>query len=216
MNFDGVLPHCRFLLCSFVFRFVVVQVLDTSCISIEACFAIVVCLFTIFETFFTGDFVDNAGYSTFPTIFCCVGTNETVFFFAGHIVFCLVIFSEVSTKLGPCFFYDFDLQIGNVGFFFPNKKLPLLNSQVWIENTPDNGPQIRFEHYEKPMASDLEIQKESAMPDQIKRATLVQGGLTRLLNTSIKLGEEKQQEILSLYMKKLQTSGYDENYRLEI
>ena len=98
---------------------------------------------------------------------------------------------------------------------FENKKLPLLNCQVWVENS-ENGPQIRYEHYSKPMASQLEIQNDSAMPDQTKRATLVQGGITRLLNTSVELGKEKQQEILSNYMKKLQTSGYDQNYRLEI
>ena len=99
---------------------------------------------------------------------------------------------------------------------FPNKKMPLLNSQVWIEEDLMNGPQIRYEHYEKSMASKLEIQKDSAMPEQIKIATLVQGGITRLLNTSVELGKIKQNEILSTYMKKLQTSGYDHKYRLEI
>ena len=66
------------------------------------------------------------------------------------------------------------------------------------------------------MASQLEIQHDSAMPDQIKRATLVQGGITRLLNTSIELGKEAQKEVLNKYMKKLQTSGYDLMYRLTI
>ena len=99
---------------------------------------------------------------------------------------------------------------------FPNEKLPLLNSQVWIEKDNDNCPQIRYEHFEKPMASSLEIQNDSAMPEKTKRATLVQGGLTRLLNTSVELGKDKQDEILSHYMKKLQTSGYDSKYRLEI
>ena len=69
--------------------------------------------------------------------------------------------------------------VASVPSDFPNKKLPLLNSQVWIENSTEDGPQIRFEHYEKTMSSSLEIQKASAMPDQVKRATLVQGGLTR-------------------------------------
>ena len=49
---------------------------------------------------------------------------------------------------------------------FPNKKLPLLNSSVWIENDQMNGPQIRYEHFEKKMASQLEIQSISAMPEQ--------------------------------------------------
>ena len=66
------------------------------------------------------------------------------------------------------------------------------------------------------MASQLEIQHDSAMPEKIKRATLVQGGITRLLNTSVELGSGKQKEILSKYMKKLQTSGYDQEKRLEI
>ena len=84
---------------------------------------------------------------------------------------------------------------------FENKKLPLLNCQIWIEKTGNKGPKICYEQYEKSMASILEVQQESAMPDKMKRTTLVQGGLTRLLNTSIELGEEKQNEILSKYMK---------------
>ena len=96
-----------------------------------------------------------------------------------------------------------------------DNKLPLLNCKVWMENTKE-GQQIRYQHYEKPMASILEIQEDSAMPAQIKRATLVQGGITRLLNTSIELGKEKQNEILSKYMKKLQTSGYDVKFRIEV
>ena len=53
----------------------------------------------------------------------------------------------------------------------------------------ENGhQQIRFEHYEKEMASEITIQKESAMPNKMKRATLVQEGITRLLNTSMELG----------------------------
>ena len=84
-----------------------------------------------------------------------------------------------------------------------------------MENTHE-GQQIRFEHFEKPMANILEIQKESAMPEKIRRATLVQGGITRLLNTSIELGKQKQNEILSKYIKKLQSSGYNAETRLEI
>ena len=99
---------------------------------------------------------------------------------------------------------------------FDNNKLPLLNSQVWIENDAENGPQIRYEHFEKHMASKLEIQQDSAMPEKTKRATLVQGGITRLLNTSVELGPAKQKEILTKYMKKLQTSNYDQKTRLEI
>ena len=98
---------------------------------------------------------------------------------------------------------------------FENKKLPLLNCQIWIENQ-NKYPKIRYQHFEKPMASILEVQKESAIPNRTKRATLVEGGITRLLNTSIELGETVQNEILSKYMKKLQSSNYNHKERLQI
>ena len=66
------------------------------------------------------------------------------------------------------------------------------------------------------MASIFEIQKESARPGQTRRTTLVQEGITRLLNTSIELGKCKQAEILSKYMKKLKTNGYDKIGNLKI
>ena len=55
---------------------------------------------------------------------------------------------------------------------FEEKKMPLLNCKIWMENK-NNCQQIRYEHYEKPMASEVTIQKESAMPNKIRRATLV-------------------------------------------
>ena len=56
--------------------------------------------------------------------------------------------------------------------------------------------------------SKFTIQNESALPDKVKRATLVQGGITRLLNTSRELGEEAKIRILNKYMMKLKISGY--------
>ena len=65
-------------------------------------------------------------------------------------------------------------------------KMPLLDCQIWLENI-GGVQQIRHEHYEKAMSSKVTIQKESAMPEKIRRATLVQGGITRILNTSREL-----------------------------
>ena len=62
----------------------------------------------------------------------------------------------------------------------------------------------------------MTIQKESAMPNKMRRATLVQEGITRLLNTSSELGEGKENEILTKYMKKLQSSGYNHSERIQI
>ena len=60
---------------------------------------------------------------------------------------------------------------------FPEGKMPLLDCQVWMERV-GGVDQIRHEHFEKTMASKFTIQNESALPDKVKRATLVQGGIT--------------------------------------
>ena len=54
------------------------------------------------------------------------------------------------------------------------------------------------------------------MPGKIRRATLVQGGITRLLNTSRELPDNQKNEILTKYMIKLKKSGYDHKTRLEV
>ena len=98
---------------------------------------------------------------------------------------------------------------------FPEGKLPLLNCQVWMEKVA-GVDQIRYEHFEKTMSSKFTIQNESALPDKVKRATLVQGGITRLLNTSRELGEEAKIRVMNKYMMKLKTSGYDHKMREEV
>ena len=64
--------------------------------------------------------------------------------------------------------------------------------------------------------SKFTIQNESALPDKVKRATLVQGGITRLLNTSRELEEEAKLRIMHKYMMKLKTSGYAHKMREEV
>ena len=52
-------------------------------------------------------------------------------------------------------------------------KMPVLDLQLWLEKGESGTNRIRFEYYEKPMTSKVVIHRESAMPWNIKRSTLV-------------------------------------------
>ena len=56
--------------------------------------------------------------------------------------------------------------------------MPILDLQVRMEND-----HIEYKFYKKKVTTPYVIRAESAMPTKIKRASLVQEGIRRLLNT---------------------------------
>ena len=58
-----------------------------------------------------------------------------------------------------------------------NGKMPLLNTEVWVE---DN--KVQFEHYRKPSANPLLMLEMSAMPANVKRSVLTQEVVTIMKN----------------------------------
>ena len=63
---------------------------------------------------------------------------------------------------------------------FEDLKLPTLDLNIWV--TEDNTTLWQF--YYKPMACNHVIQKESAMPENIRITTLNQEVIRRMINTS--------------------------------
>ena len=61
--------------------------------------------------------------------------------------------------------------------------LPILDTQVWLEDVGGNQ-KIRHMYFEKEMASRGVTHKPSALGEREKRASPVQDGVRRLLNTS--------------------------------
>ena len=70
-----------------------------------------------------------------------------------------------------------------------------------------------FEFYEKPMASKLVIMENSALPHRMKITTLCQEIVRRMRNTCRAVSSAGRGEILSVYMRKLQSSGYSQATR---
>ena len=96
-----------------------------------------------------------------------------------------------------------------------DEKIPILDLKLWISETED-GTKILYEHYEKEIASKAVINAKSSMPMQTKRTVLTQEILRILTHCSKYLTWEKVCEHFNNFMKKLQFSGYNKNFRYDI
>ena len=79
-------------------------------------------------------------------------------------------------------------------------KMPLLNTQVWVEEN-----KLMHENYRKPMANPLTMLAMSAMPAKMKR-TVVR--IKR--NISLELPWETTVKHLNDFSSRMRASGYDE------
>ena len=87
-----------------------------------------------------------------------------------------------------------------------NGKMPLLNTQVWVENN-----KVLYEHYRKPVANDLLMLEMSAMPAGMKRTVLTQEVVRIRRNIHPELPWETTVEHLNNFSERLRLSGYNED-----
>ena len=101
-----------------------------------------------------------------------------------------------------------------------DKKLPLLDIKMWIEEhkTEDDRPVniIMYEFYTKQVSSKAVIHEKSAMPKSLKRTVLTQEVLRILLRCSPKLPWEVTANHLSMFMMRMQYSGYNKTFRAQV
>jgi hypothetical protein len=72
---------------------------------------------------------------------------------------------------------------------------------------------VMFSFYSKPMSTRFVIPERSAHPQKVKRTTLIQEGVRRLLNVSPDLPDEERQRVMKEYDLKMRYSGYSRNFR---
>ena len=112
--------------------------------------------------------------------------------------------NEIANDVNPMIRFTFDLPEKH-----QDKKLPVLDLKVWLSKTEE----LMYEFYEKPTKNAKTILASSAISWHQKRTILTQEAIRRLRNTSVSLGVEVQNLHLNTFMKKLQISGYSENFR---
>ena len=95
-----------------------------------------------------------------------------------------------------------------IGDDFENNKLPTLDLEIWVQP----GGRVLYQHYEKPMNTNLVIQKSSALSENTKVSSLTQEVVRVLLNCSEDLDDSSRVEYLNKLSTKIRTSGYNTLY----
>ena len=83
--------------------------------------------------------------------------------------------------------------------------LPTLDLQLWVRRE-DN--KVLLSYYEKPMIPNTVLHARSAIPESIRRSTLNQELIRRMVNTSELVKESMRLEIVDRYAQKLINSEY--------
>ena len=98
-------------------------------------------------------------------------------------------------------------------------KLPLLDIKMWVEEQQDDENTERVvlhEYYAKDVSSKVVVHAESAMPGTTKRTVLTQEALRVMLRCSPLLPWETTVEHINMFMRRMQYSGYTQQYRAQI
>ena len=91
-------------------------------------------------------------------------------------------------------------------------KLPILDMKVYMSEG-----YVVYEHYSKPMATNLVISARSAHSDQTKRSVHISECVRRMCNTSPRLSwDEAVVPHVSEYSRRMMAAGYSQTYRKEI
>jgi hypothetical protein len=93
----------------------------------------------------------------------------------------------------------------------PSKRMPVLDLQVGMQDR-----RAVFSFYEKIVATRYTIPARSAHSWAIKRATLTQEGVRRMMNTSKEASPDQRRVIMESWDNKMRISGYKESFRRQV
>ena len=121
------------------------------------------------------------------------------------------LLNEIGDSIHPSIKLTTDFPSAN-----EDNKIPILNLKVWTKIDDDQRTKIIYEHYRKEVSTKATVHARSAMGKKQKRSILTQEMLTIMINCSPLLDEERRKEHLNNYMKRLQFSGYDKEFRFDV
>jgi hypothetical protein len=116
------------------------------------------------------------------------------------------IIQEVANTIWPEIQWTMDVPSNHT-----HGMMPMLDTQVGVR-----GNQVYFEFYEKAVNTPYCIPERSAHSWRIKRSSLVQEGVRRMLNTSRNTSALTRKDIMERWDKKLRYSGYKSRFREQV
>ena len=118
----------------------------------------------------------------------------------------MAVFGEIANAIDP----DIEVEI-DFPSKHPSKMLAILDMEMgMIDN------KVHYMFYRKPMANKYTMMANSAVSDRVKRSTMTNEALRRLLCCSPNLEEQKKVQVMEDYAKLLKRSGYSERFRYEV
>jgi hypothetical protein len=112
----------------------------------------------------------------------------------------------VANSIWPHLQWTFDVPSN-----YEHDRMPVLDLQVGIVNR-----RIVFEFYQKSVSTRHTIPARSAHSWSVKRSTLTQEGVRRLLHTAPSVPTERRRDIMEAWDAKMRVSGYNERFRRQV
>jgi hypothetical protein len=117
------------------------------------------------------------------------------------------VFGDIANTLDP----DIEVEVD-----FPSRHadnmLPILDMKMAM----DGENRVVYKFYKKPMANKHTMMARSALSDRVKRSTMTNEAMRRLLCCSPNLDEASRRAVMEDYARMLRRSGYSERFRHEV
>ena len=119
----------------------------------------------------------------------------------------MTLFGEIANSVEPNIEVEVD---------YPSKHednmMPILDMKMAINSENE----VKYMFYRKPQSNRFTMMARSALSSRVKRATMSNDALRRLLCCSPNLEENKRVEVMEEYARMLKRSGYSQKFRHEI
>ena len=90
--------------------------------------------------------------------------------------------------------------------------MPILDMKMAINSKNE----VVYCFYRKPQSNKFTMMARSALPDRVKRSTMSNEALRRLLCCSSNLEDDKKVKVMEDFARMLRRSGYSEKFRFEV
>ena len=117
------------------------------------------------------------------------------------------VFGEIANSVEPNIEVEIDYPSR-----YEDKMMPILDMKMTINEEEE----VKYMFHRKPQSNRFTMMARSALPHKVKRSTLSNEALRRLLCCSPNLEEHKKTEVMEEYARMLKRSGYPERFRHEI
>ena len=99
---------------------------------------------------------------------------------------------------------------------FPSKNADRLMPILVMKMSMNQQNEVVYMFYRKLQCNKFTMMEWSALPERVKRSTMINEALRRLLCCSPELEEHKKIEVMEEFAKMLRRSGYSEKFRFEV